>query len=202
VMRRFDRVVAFGIVGALLVSACGVQPDGAPRDLPDAEQALAPSAGSSGDTAQGADRIYLLAPADERLLRSVQREARDPTELISTLLRGPNDAEIEAQFNTAIPSTTTLNEARRQGQTLVVDLSPDIIELDTQSLSRAVAQIVYTATELDEIENVQIEIDGERLSAPTPDGDTTSEPVSVFDFPSAVLTSQPAYPAAAVSAGA
>jgi spore germination protein GerM len=189
-------------IGALLVSACGVQPDGSPRDLPEAEQVLAPAGGSSGDTAQGADRIYLIAPGDDRLLRSVQREAQNPTELISTLLRGPNDSEIEAQFSTAIPSTTTLNgDVRRQGQTLIVDLSDDIIELDTQSLSRAVAQIVYTATELEEIETVQIEIDGERLSAPTPDGDTTQEPLSVFAFPGAVLTSQPAYPAAAVSGG-
>jgi germination protein M len=190
-----------GVVGVLLVTACGVQPDSAPRDLPEDEQELAAAPGSSGDTAQGADRIYLIAPGDDRLLRSVQREAQNPTELISTLLRGPNDTEIEEQFSTAIPPTTTLNDVRSQGQTLVVDLSADIIELDTQSLSRAVAQIVYTATELPEIETVQIEIDGERLSAPTPDGDTTEEPLSVFAFPGAVVTSQPAYPAAAVSAG-
>ena len=201
-MNRSTLLRIVGLGGILLVAACGVQPDSSPRDLPEAEQVLAPTAGSSGDTAQGADRIYLIAPGDDRLLRSVQREAQNPTELISTLLRGPNDAEIEAQFSTAIPPATTLNgEGRRQGQTLVVDLSPDIIELDTQSLSRAVAQIVYTATELEEIETVQIEIDGERLSAPTPDGDTTDDPLSVFAFPGAVVTSQPAYPAAAVSAG-
>lgn len=196
-----NRPTALVVAGLFLLAACGVQPDSAPRDLPQDEQELAAASGSSGDTAQGADRIYLIAPGEDRLLRSVQREAQNPTELISTLLRGPNDNEIEAQFSTAIPATTTLNgDVRRQGQTLIVDLSADIIELDTQSLSRAVAQIVYTATELDEIENVQIEIDGERLSAPTPDGDTTEDPLSVYAFPGAVLTSQPAYPAAAVSA--
>ena len=196
-----NRPTALVVAGLFLLAACGVQPDSAPRDLPQDEQELAAASGSPGDTAQGADRIYLIAPGEDRLLRSVQREAQNPTELISTLLRGPNDNEIEAQFSTAIPATTTLNgDARRQGQTLIVDLSADIIELDTQSLSRAVAQIVYTATELDEIENVQIEIDGERLSAPTPDGDTTDDPLSVYAFPGAVLTSQPAYPAAAVSA--
>lgn len=195
------RVQALAAATVLLVGACGVQPDSAPRDLPDAEQSLESPDGASGDIASGADRIYLIGPGDDRLLRSVQREADSASDLVETLLRGPNDDEIEDQFSTAIPPTTQLNDATVQGQNLTVDLSPDIIELDTQSLIRAIAQIVYTATELDGIETVQIEIDNERLSAPTPNGDTTTAPLRIYDYPGIVLTSQPAFPAAAVSAG-
>ena len=189
-------------LAALLSSAaaCGVQPDSAPRDLPEAEQGLETSDESSGDIAAGADRIFLIGPGDDRLLRSVQREADSASDLVRTLLRGPNDDEIEAQFTTAIPSTTELNEAPTiQGQNLTVDLTDDIIELDTQSLVRALAQIVYTATELDGIETVSIEIEGERLSAPTPNGDTTTAPLRVYDYPGVIQTSQPAFPASAVS---
>lgn len=186
----------------LAAAACGVQPDSAPRDLPDAEQGLETSNESSGDIAAGADRIYLIGPGDDRLLRSVQREADSATDLVETLLRGPNDDEIEAEFTTAIPSTTELNEATIQGQNLTVDLSPDIIELDTQSLVRAIAQIVYTATELDGIETVQIEIDNERLPAPTPGGDTTASPLRIYDYPGLIQTSQPSFPAGPVSGNA
>ena len=188
-------------VAAVLIvtAACGVQPDSSPRDLPDAEQGLETSNESSGDIAAGADRIYLIGPGDDRLLRSVQREADSASDLVRTLLRGPNDDEIEAQFTTAIPSTTELNDATIAGQNLTVDLTPDIIELDTQSLIRAIAQIVYTATELDGIETVQIEIDNERLSAPTPNGDTTTSPLRIYDYPGLIQTSQPAFPAGPVS---
>lgn len=196
-MNRFRAGVTTAIL--LVAAACGVQPDSAPRDLPDAEQGLETPDESSGDIAAGADRIYLIGPGDDRLLRSVQREADTASDLVRTLLRGPNDDEIEEEFTTAIPSTTQLNAATIQGQNLTVDLTPDIIELDTQSLVRAIAQLVYTATELDGIETVQIDINGERLSAPRPNGDTTTAPLRVYDYPGLLQTSQPAFPSGAVS---
>lgn len=195
------RALSLLVVSALL-SGCGVQADSIPRDLPDAEQALESSSGSSNTAAGGADRIYLIAPGEERLLRSVRRDAVSAPDLVRILLRGPNDQEIEAQFNTAIPSTTELISARTQGQILTVNLTQDIIELDTQSLVRAIAQIVYTATELDGIEAVQIEIDGEPLSVPTASGTATNVPLRIYDFPNTVQTSQPAFPAAPASATA
>ena len=198
-MTRPSALARVVVLAVAFASGCGVQPDASPRDLPEAEQALEIPAEPSGDIASGADRIFLIEPGDERLLRSVQREATSARDLMDTLLRGPNDGEIEAQYNTAIPSTTKLNGALVQGQTLVVDLSSDIIDLDTQSLTRAVAQIVYTATELDNIESVQIKIDGDIFPAPTPAGDTTTAPLQIYDFPNSVRTSQPAFPATAVS---
>jgi len=183
-----------------IVTACGVQSDGSPRDLPDAEQKLENPSVVSGDVAAGASRIYLIAPGEDRLLRSVSRQADTASDLIDTLLRGPNDNEVEAQYNTAIPSTTDLNQSPRiSGQTMTVDLTPDIVELNTPSLIRAVAQIVYTATELPGVETVLIEIDGEPLPAPTPTGDATTKPLSVYDYPLMVVSSQPAFPAAPVS---
>ena len=43
------------------------------------------------------------------------------------------------------------------------------------------------------------EIDGERLSAPTADGDDTTDPLRIYDFPGLLQTSQPAYPAERLS---
>jgi hypothetical protein len=177
---------------------CGLQADTGPRDLPDAERSIDVADETADIDASGADRVYLVGPGEERLLRSVQREAVSVSDLVEILLLGPTAEEVQAQFNTAIPSGTELINARTQGQVLTVNLSAEILDLDRQNLTRAVAQIVYTATELDGIEAVQLEIDSERLSAPTAGGDTT-EPLRTYDFPGLLRTSQPAYPAEAVS---
>jgi spore germination protein GerM len=184
----------------VVVSACGVQGDASPRDLPDDEQELNIADPVDPD-ASGANRVYLIAPGEERLLRSVQREATSAFDLIQILLQGPTDSEVQEQYDTAIPSTTELLGTGTQGQVLTVNLTTDIDELDSQTLMHAVAQIVYTATELPTVEAVQIEIDGEPLSAPTPDGDTKSGPVRVYDYPTFVQSSQPAFPAAALTSG-
>ena len=55
----------------LALGACGIQTDSAPHDLREDERSLAISDSSSGTDASGADRIYLVAPGEERLLRSV-----------------------------------------------------------------------------------------------------------------------------------
>lgn len=190
-----------GVGGLLLATSCGVQPDSDPRDLPEAERAL-PVANPGDTDATGADRVYLIGPSEERLLRSVQREATSAFDLMQILLRGPNDDEIQARYNTAIPSTTELISTPTQGQVLTVNLSDDIVELDTQSLTQAIAQIVYTATELENIAAVRIEIEGEPLSVPTPSGTSTTQPLQIYDFPNSVQTSQPAFPVAALTATA
>jgi predicted small lipoprotein YifL len=197
--RSGSAVVAMAM---LALAACGVQSDAQPRDLPDIERTIEIADDSADIDASGADRVYFVGPGEERLLRSVQRDAVSVSDLVEILLLGPNADEVQAEFNTAIPSGTELINARTQGQVLTVNLTPEILELDRQNLTRAAAQIVYTATELDGIEAVQIEVDNVRLSAPTGDGDDTTEPLRTYDYPGLLETSQPAFPAAAVSASA
>jgi hypothetical protein len=182
-----------------LLSACGIRPDASPRDVPDGERSLINIAGASGSAASGADRIYLVAPGEDRRLRSVTRDAASPEDLIRILLLGPNDDEIASGFSTVIPNTAELRSARTQGQLLIVDLNDAITELTSQSLMQAIAQIVYTATELDGIEAVKLKVDDQELSWPTPNGDTTTAPLRVYDYPNFVQSAQPAYPAVPVS---
>ena len=179
----------------LLLQACGVEPEAAPRDLPEDEQELNASDPSADTAASGANRVYFIAPGEERLLRSVQREATSEFDLIEILLEGPNEEEAQAQFDTAIPATTELLSTSNLAGVLTVNLTTDIDDLDTQAMMQAISQIVYTATELDDVEAVQVEIDGQPLSTPTPDGETTTSPVQVYDYPNSVMTSQPAFPA-------
>jgi hypothetical protein len=187
------------IVGLALLagmSACGLQPDAAPRDLPDDEQAIALSGSTSGSDATGAGRIYLVAPGEDRLLRSVPRQASSRRELIEILLRGPNDTELEAQYSSFIPAGTELLSERSQGQVLTIDLAGGITELSGANLARAIAQIVYTVSELDGVEAVEIRVEDEDLAWPKANGETTSDPLRVYDYPNLVVTAQPDFPAA------
>jgi hypothetical protein len=189
---------ALGLAGVVLVTGCGVQPDSSPRDVPVDERPIS-IVDEAGSTASGADRVYLIAPGEDRLLRSVPRDATTPSDLVEILLRGPNEDELQEQYSTFIPPTTELLGTSTQGQILTVDLTSDFLELTGQNLTQAIAQIVYTATELEGIEAVQIDVEGERLSVPTQTSDTVESTLQIYDFPNAVRTSQPAFPAAAVS---
>jgi hypothetical protein len=192
---RRRRIGALAAITAMLLGACGVSTDSQPRDLPEEERTIVISGPSVGAVARGADRIYLVGPSEDRLLRSVPREAVAGLNLMEILLLGPNTAEIEAQYTTVIPSGTQLLSTRRQGSFLFVDVSEELTELTGPSLTQALAQIVYTATELDGIEAVQLTVDGTTLSWPKGDGSTTDGALGTYDYPSLVQTAQPAYPA-------
>jgi hypothetical protein len=190
-MRR--RLVVLVVVAML--SACGVQADSSPRDLPDDEQQLPVIGGGGGTEAAGGDRIYLVGPGEDRLLRSVPRSAgTTPLDLIRVLLLGPNDDELADQYSTNIPPETAVHSARKQGQFLTIDLSDDITGLTPQSLIQAIAQIVYTATAIDGVETVRIEVDDESRVWPTATGEPKAD-LRVYDYPNLVQSAQPAYPA-------
>ncbi len=194
--RRHRLTCLIGVLGMLLPASCGLSPDAAPRDLPIAEQDLVPSPSGSGDEAAGPDRIYLAAPGEERLLRSVPRDTESPTALMESLLEGPNDTEAEQQYSSFIPPTVRLLQPpRRQGSILFVDVSDQLTELTGASLSQALAQIVFTATEVDGVSRVQITIAGDTKSWARPNGGPTTAPLSIYDYPGFVESAQPAFPA-------
>lgn len=186
-----------GLLAALalvVLASCGVQQDGEPRDLPEDERELALDLGPTGSASGGADRIYLVAPGEERLMRSVPRQANNSTELIEILFAGPNDDELAQQYSSFIPPTTEVISARSQGQVLTINLTGGITELSGANLAQAVAQIVYTASELDGIEAVQLRVDDEELAWPKLNGETTAEPLRIYDYPNLVITAQPDFP--------
>lgn len=192
-MIRRSTLAAMVAIAAL--TACGVGPDATPRDVPEEDQVLSVAGAASGTDASGAGRIYLVAPGEPRLLRSVPRDSLTRHDLMSVLLLGPNDNELSEQFSSSIPPTVELLSTRSDGTVLFVDVSEEIKELSGQGLIEALAQIVYTASELDDVQAVQITVAGEKLAWPTADGSSTTEPLQTYDYPGIVRTAQPAYPA-------
>lgn len=196
------RVLRGALAGLLIVgaSACGIASDDGPRDIPPADQVeLGVGRDSNAGAAIGAARVYFLSPevvGQAALLESVARDvAETPTALLQALLAGPNQTEQLNQFRTAIPVGTELLDARRQGFVLRVDLSDAVLELSGQVLITAIAQIVFTASEIDGVRGVTILVAGADQQWPVGSGELTSTPLTVYDYPGLVPSSQPDYPA-------
>lgn len=181
-------------------TACGIAADDGPRDIPAAEQIqLGIGGDQNAGAATGTARVYFLAPeasGQAPLLRSVARDVTEsPTALLQSLLAGPNQTEQANQLRTALPMGTQLLGARRQGFVLRVDLSAEVLELSGQVLIAAIAQIVFTVSEIDGVRGVTILVAGASQQWPVGSGELTSAPLTVYDYPGLVASSQPDYPA-------
>jgi spore germination protein GerM len=156
---------------------------------------LEPADPEAGE-ASGAGRVFFIDDSTgDRVLRSVLRDVEAaPEPLLSALLAGPNDAELDAQLATAIPMTTELNSARRFGETVVIDLSPAILDLSGDEFLLATAQLVATATGINGVEQVRLRVDGERRQWPNGAGELQEGALTIYDFPGYVESAQPDYP--------
>lgn len=192
------RIVALTFVALAALAGCSIQPDASPNDLPE-ERANVFGEPATGDEAAGANRIYLLAPPDveaPQRLRSVQRDVPPtPISVLESLFAGPNADERDAQLDTAIPADVELLDARPVGQLLTVDLNDAFDDLTPDGLRLAVAQIVSTATDIDGVQSVQLRIDGQPRVWPLGNGELTDRPLTKYDYPGLVESSQPVFPA-------
>ena len=115
--------------------------------------------------------------------------------MLESLFAGPNADERDAQLDTAIPADVELLDARPVGQVLTVDVNDVFDDLTPDGLRLAVAQIVSTATDIDGVQSVQLRIDGEPRVWPLGNGELTDRPLTQYDYPGLVESSQPAFPA-------
>ena len=196
-MRSISRLALIVVVVAAAATSCSIQPEAAPKDLSEDRTAVFGEP-ATGDVAAGSNRIYLLAPAetgDAQLLRPVQRDVpAGPSDVLGSLFAGPNADEREAQLDTAIPADVQLLSTRTAGQVLTIDINDVFDDLTTLGLRQAVAQIVTTATDIEGIRAVQLRVDGESRVWPRGDGELTARPLTAYDFPGLVESTQPAYP--------
>lgn len=193
-----SRILALALVALVAVAGCSIQPDASPNDIPE-ERANVFGEPATGDVAAGTNRIYLLAPPDvdaPQRLRAVQRDVSPaPDSVLESLFAGPNADEREAQLDTAIPADVVLIDARPVGQVLTVDLNDAFDDLTSDGLRLAVAQIVSTATDIEGVQSVQLRIEGEPRVWPLGNGELTDRPLTQYDYPGLVESSQPAFPA-------
>jgi sporulation and spore germination protein len=191
------RRLVVGAAIALLAGGCAIQPDSAPRDIPEDLQELdGPAVTAAGGAAGGSDRIYLLAPdGAPQQLRTVQRDTGgEASTLLAELISGPNPDEFESGLSSAVPQALALRSVRVADGVAEVDVGEGLLELPGGDLTRAVAQIVFTASEIPGADSVLIRVDGATREWPDGSGAQHRGPLSVYDFTGWAESAQPAFP--------
>ena len=193
------RRLAIAAVGAIVLFAggCAIQPDSAPRDIPeDLQERETPSASAAGGVAQGSDRIYLLAPdGSDAQLRTVQRDTGgDAQTLLRELISGPNPAELESGYGSAVPATLVLHSVGVDDGVVQVDVNDALLDLTSGDLIDAVAQIVFTASAIPGAQSVLIRVDGATREWPDGSGAQHRGPLTIYDFIGYAESAQPAFP--------
>ena len=193
---------ATAILGlATLLSSCGLTVDSQPRDLAQNERIdLALSVNPGAVVTTGSELVYFLSAEgtnQRRFLRAVKGNfGTTPAERISTLLAGPTLQQVNGQLQTALPVGTQLHSAlvRRDG-VLVVDITDQILTLSGTALTEAVAQIVYTSAELNNVTGVLLRVDGDDRQWPSGEGSQVRRVLTTYDYPGLLESSQPDFPA-------
>lgn len=181
------------VAAAFLAGACGVPPDSSPHAIQRGAVPyglLSPSIPTTTTTTvptglQVPVRIYLTEPSGR--LIAVARDVSYPAPLsvvVAALLAGPTGAEAANGFSSAIPAGTRLLNATDTAGVATVDLGGNFGQLAGAGQVLAVAQIVFTVTELAGIHAVAFTLDGQAIAVPAANGAQVDTPVTRSQYAS------------------
>jgi spore germination protein GerM len=193
----------------LTVAACGIPADDSPRAISRDEEATTATDEATPTSAEGQTNpadLYFTIFTDRRgdELVVVRREVAaggastpSPATVLGNLLDGVADGEqavgVDDPGNivTKIPAETALasQPVLDEDGTLTVDLNEAINSAQGDGARLAYGQLVCTATALDEVRDVRFTVEGERVGAPTGEGDNRLEPLSCDDYTNLVRPS-------------
>jgi hypothetical protein len=181
------RVGALVVVATIVLASCALPHDNAPRVL--SKEAVPYSLLSSSTTTLapppvGAFPVSLFFIQGDRLVKVTEDLTRvTANEVLQALLAGPS-ADPVSEVTTAIPRETQLrNTVETPDDTLIIDLSSDILSVEGPEQHKAFAQLVYTAYAIREIRGVRFRIEGEDQPIPTDNGEKRG-PLTSGDFES------------------
>lgn len=179
-------LVVTAIVGA---AACGVQDDSSPRAMKPEDvpfDLLAPeSTATTLEQGEGVGSTVWFVDNEGFLARS-RREIAPPVTIeavLNELLAGVTDAEANNGLRTNIPAGTMLNDVDGPTDRLVtVDLSEEFLNVSREVQRLALAQVVFTATALPEVNRVLFQFAGRPVEVPGAGEELTSAPLTRADF--------------------
>ncbi len=183
---RWWRHVIAAVLGVVVLAACGITADDAPRDIN--APAHPDNAGDNGQTAITATNtsvIYLIGHDDTGrfVLKPIARDVTATIDnALAALFAGATPRELNADLRSAIPASTRLISATPNNDIVTVDVTDPLTGLSGATLVEAVGQIVLTATNVTGVSGVVITIDDVAHPWPTPDGQLTTDPLTRNDF--------------------
>jgi spore germination protein GerM len=175
-MRR-HRLAAAALVA---LTACGLPAEDRPRGI-----AALPTATPSADTRPDRPTQATVFLVQDGRVAGVRRVVPAPAGLaqrLDALLAGATAAEARAGLRTALPTGVGVATATAARGVAVLELPPELVEAGTEQQILALAQLVFTATELRTISSVRFQVEGEPVAVPRADGSLATEGVGRADY--------------------
>jgi spore germination protein GerM len=177
VTARSRSLLVVGLSLFALLVACGLPKDGAPRAIsPDKVpfSLLGPSSTAPGNEPGGSTVALYFVDGDH--LRATSRRLTDTsiTGIIEALIAGPAKDD-PSNLKSALPTETKVLRADVTNGSFTVVLSKEILSAVGQVQENAFAQLVYTATDVAGVNQVQFRVaddDGSNEAEATPPTDS------------------------------
>ena len=170
------RIVFSLLVMALAVAACSVPRDDNARIITDAPRNTAvPVTTSDVDAPRTPAKVYFVRSSDKKLegiMTSVKLSASGapgPLELLEALIvDGPQERRLESKIPKGV--TYQVVPSNTPHELIVILLNFRVDRLNRDALVLAFQQIVYTLTELPEVNSVQFSVNGAPYPVPLASG--------------------------------
>lgn len=171
------------LLAGVLLTACGVQPQDEPQPVP-ADRLPGATAPPSADAA---DRDRVWGVRDQRLVPVfVELPDKDVGSRVRALLLLADSA----QEATSIPRGTRLLSVDRRGDLVELVLTSRFMSTDERTVPLALAQIVFTVTEVPGVERARVETSDGPVPLVDAAGQVVGRPLQRTDF--AAMSDQPA----------
>lgn len=171
-------VAALAVASVSVPAACGVPTDRRPRPL--SKEAvpfgLLDSTSSTTTTVVAnpatSATVEIFLVTEDRLVAVTRQVAAPPTPAatVGRLLRGPTPEERASGVRTAISAGAEVHVQTEKARTVRLDLDRSFVELEGREQILALAQLVFTATGLHDVEAVAFTLEGQQVEVPTADG--------------------------------
>lgn len=175
------RHTAGALLVTLLLAGCGVMPQRSPEQIPGERLPVSPSATSAPSTTSTFVPVWVCS--DEALVRV---NVAVPDGGLQARLNAMLDASrLAPGLRVPIPAGTRLLGVSRDGRLLSVDLSEQMLRARGADKQAALAQLVFTVTEIPSIDLVRITAGGQPMAMPGEAGRLVRGPLSRADFTTA-----------------
>ncbi len=165
-----------------------VEEEPAPTPDPEAESSPVPDHDEVDDETGATPRSVLVYLVRNEEIAAASRDIAGTPEVatgaLNELFTGITPYEHDLGLGTEIPADTRLMDIALQDDgTLIVDLSPDFeAGGGSFSMRMRLAQVVFTATQFDTVNQVQFRIDGQEVDAIGGEGVMVDQPLTRDDF--------------------
>jgi hypothetical protein len=134
--------------------------------------------------------VYWIDGSTIRPIRRLDVEATLKT-AVEALRAGPSFSDSDAGLRSAIPGPDMIESASVESGTATIRLATSFLTLPGNEQTLAIAQIVYTVTNLPGIGLVEFQLGGRALSVPTANGEASQGALSRDDYVSLLSPASP-----------